>query len=61
MKEPNVIDEAIGAVDLYHSIANLLIDILHSVDTVSVGGSGEYELKLMCVQKLKQIVEKIEI
>jgi hypothetical protein len=60
-EQPNVIDEAIGAVQLYSEIAGLLIDILHTADAVSVGGSTDYELKLMCVQKLKAIVEKIEV
>lgn len=59
--QPNVIDEAIGAVQLYSEIAGLLIDILHTADSVSVGGSVDYELKLMCVTKLKAIVEKIEV
>jgi hypothetical protein len=59
--QPNVIDEAIGAVQLYSEIANLLIDILHTADAVSVGGSADYELKLMCVTKLKAIVDKIEV
>ena len=59
--QPNVIDEAIGAVQLYSEIANLLIDILHTADSVSVGGSVDYELKLMCVTKLKSIVEKLDV
>ena len=59
--QPNVIDEAIGAVQLYSEIANLLLDILASADNASVGGAVDYELKLMCVQKLKSIVENIEV
>jgi hypothetical protein len=60
-KEKNVIDEAIGAVELYATIAHLLMDIAETVDHVSVGGATDYELKLMCMQKLKEIVNKIEI
>lgn len=60
-EQTNVIDEAIGAVQLYSEIAALLIDILHTADAVSVGGSVDYELKLMCVQKLKAIVEKLDV
>jgi hypothetical protein len=60
-KEKNVIDEAIGAVELYSTIANLLMDIAETADHVSVGGATDYELKLMCMQKLKDIVNKIEI
>ena len=59
--QANVIDEAIGAVQLYSEIANLLIDILHTADAVSVGGSVDYELKLTCITKLKAIVDKIEV
>ena len=59
--QPNVIDEAIGAVQLYSEIAGLLIDILHTADAVSVGGSVDYELKLTCITKLKAIVDKIEV
>jgi hypothetical protein len=59
--QPNVIEEAIGAVQLYSEIANLLIDILHTADAVNVGGATDYELKLMCVNKLKAIVEKIDV
>ena len=59
--QPNVIEEAIGAVQLYSEIAGLLIDILHTADSVSVGGSVDYELKLTCITKLKAIVDKIEV
>ena len=59
--QPNVIDEAIGAVQLYSEIAGLLIDILHTADSVGVGGSVDYELKLTCITKLKAIVDKIEV
>ena len=60
-KENDVIEQAIGAVELYASIANLLMDIAETADHVSVGGATDYELKLMCMQKLKDIVNKIEI
>lgn len=60
-KEHDVIDQAINAVELYSSIANLLMDIAETADHVSVGGATDYELKLMCMQKLKDIVNKIEI
>jgi hypothetical protein len=60
-KEHDVIDHAISAVELYASIANLLMDIAETADHVSVGGATDYELKLMCMQKLKDIVNKIEI
>jgi hypothetical protein len=60
-KEKNVIDEAIGAVELYATIANLLMDIAETADHINVGGATDYELKLMCMQKLKDIVNKIEI
>jgi len=60
-KENDVIEQAIGAVELYASIANLLMDIAETVDHVSVGGATDYELKLMCMQKLKEIVNKIEV
>ena len=60
-KENDVIDQAISAVELYSSIANLLMDIAETADHVNVGGATDYELKLMCMQKLKEIVEKIEI
>jgi hypothetical protein len=60
-KENDVIEQAIGAVELYASIANLLMDIAETADHVSVGGATDYELKLMCMQKLKEIVNKIEI
>jgi hypothetical protein len=60
-KQPDVIDQAISAVELYASIANLLMDIAETADHVSVGGATDYELKLMCMQKLKEIVNKIEI
>jgi hypothetical protein len=59
--EPDVIDHAINAVELYASIANLLMDIAETADHVSVGGATDYELKLMCMQKLKDIVRKIEV
>jgi hypothetical protein len=61
VKENNVIDEAIGAVELYATIANLLMDIAETADHVNVGGATDYELKLMCMQKLKDIVRKIEV
>jgi hypothetical protein len=61
VKEKNVIDEAIGAVELYATIANLLMDIAETADHINVGGATDYELKLMCMQKLKDIVNKIEI
>ena len=60
-KENDVIEQAIGAVELYATIAHLLMDIAETVDHVSVGGTTDYELKLMCMQKLKEIVNKIEI
>jgi len=60
-KTNDVINHAIDAVELYSNIANLLMDVLHTLDTVNVGSSCEYELKLMCVDKLKSIVEKIEV
>jgi hypothetical protein len=55
------IETAVDAVEFYQSIAHLLLDILDGVDNVSVGGSNEYELKLMCVNKLKAIVERIDL
>jgi hypothetical protein len=60
-KENDVIDQAISAVELYASIANLLMDIAETADHVSVGGATDYELKLMCMNKLKEIVNKIEV
>jgi len=60
-KQPDVIDQAISAVELYASIANLLMDIAETADHVSVGGATDYELKLMCMNKLKEIVNKIEV
>jgi len=60
-KENDVIEQAIGAVELYATIAHLLMDIAETVDHVSVGGATDYELQLMCMQKLKEIVNKIEI
>jgi hypothetical protein len=60
-KENDVIEQAIGAVELYATIAHLLMDIAETVDNVSVGGATDYELKLMCMNKLKEIVNKIEI
>jgi hypothetical protein len=60
-KQPDVIEQAISAVELYASIANLLMDIAETADHVNVGGATDYELKLMCMQKLKEIVNKIEI
>ncbi len=60
-KEKDVIEQAIGAVELYATIAHLLMDIAETVDHVSVGGATDYELKLMCMNKLKEIVNKIEI
>jgi hypothetical protein len=60
-KENDVIEQAIGAVELYATIAHLLMDIAETADHVSVGGATDYELKLMCMQKLKEIVNKIEI
>jgi len=59
--EVNTIEQAMGAVQLYSEIANLLLDILATADNASVGGSVDYELKLMCVQKLKAIVEKLDV
>ena len=61
VKEKDVIEQAIGAVELYATIANLLMDIAETVDHVSVGGATDYELKLMCMNKLKEIVNKIEV
>lgn len=60
-KENDVIEQAIGAVELYATIAHLLMDIAETADHVSVGGATDYELKLICMQKLKEIVNKIEI
>jgi hypothetical protein len=60
-KENDVIEQAIGAVELYATIAHLLMDIAETADHVSVGGASDYELKLMCMNKLKEIVNKIEI
>ncbi len=60
-KENDVIEQAIGAVELYATIAHLLMDIAETADHVSVGGATDYELKLMCMQKLKEIVNKIEV
>jgi hypothetical protein len=60
-KENDVIEQAIGAVELYATIAHLLMDIAETADHVSVGGATDYELKLMCMNKLKEIVNKIEI
>ena len=60
-KENDVIEQAIGAVELYATIAHLLMDIAETADHVSVGCATDYELKLMCMQKLKEIVNKIEI
>lgn len=57
----NTIEQAMGAVQLYTEIANLLLDILATADNASVGGSLDYELKLMCVSKLKSIVEKLDV
>jgi hypothetical protein len=37
------------------------MDIAETADHVSVGGATDYELKLMCMNKLKEIVNKIEI
>jgi hypothetical protein len=59
--EVNTIEQAMGAVQLYSEIANLLLDILATADNASVGGVVDYELKLMCVQKLKSIVEKLDV
>jgi hypothetical protein len=62
MKEQStVLNQATEAVEFYSSLANLLLDILSITDNASVGGNGEYELKLMCINKLKAIVEKIEV
>ena len=61
VKEKDVIEQAIGAVELYATIAHLLMDIAETADHVSVGGATDYELKLMCMQKLKEIVNKIEV
>jgi hypothetical protein len=61
VKEKDVIEQAIGAVELYATIAHLLMDIAETVDHISVGGATDYELKLMCMNKLKEIVNKIEI
>ena len=60
-KENDVIEQAIGAVELYATIAHLLMDIAETADHVSVGGATDYELKLMCMNKIKEIVNKIEI
>jgi hypothetical protein len=59
--EVNTIEQAMGAVQLYSEIANLLLDILATADNTNVGGSVDYELKLMCVTKLKSIVEKLDV
>ena len=59
--EVNTIEQAMGAVQLYSEIANLLLDILATADNANVGGSVDYELKLMCVTKLKSIVEKLDV
>jgi hypothetical protein len=36
-------------------------NIAETADHINVGGATDYELKLMCMQKLKDIVNKIEI
>ena len=59
--EVNTIEQAMGAVQLYSEIANLLLDILATADNTNVGGAVDYELKLMCVTKLKSIVEKLDV
>lgn len=60
-QEITTIEQAMGAVQLYGEIANLLLDILATADNASVGGVVDYELKLMCMNKLKSIVEKLDV
>lgn len=60
-KEKDVMEQAIDAVELYATIAHLLMDIAETADHVNVGGVTDYELKLMCMNKLKEIVAKIEV
>lgn len=59
--EVNTIEQAMGAVQLYSEIANLLLDILATADNANVGGVVDYELKLTCMQKLKAIVDKLDV
>lgn len=57
LREGQVIENAHEALDFYHQIVNLLGDVNDILETTNTG--NEFAIKLMIVDRLEKIVERI--
>jgi hypothetical protein len=57
LREGEVIESAHEALDFYHQIVNLLGDVNDILETTNTG--NEFAIKLMIVDRLEKIVERI--